>query len=108
MLSAVRVAQSEVVIYNFKGQAATDRDRSWFSIKRGISIGVTYGQYGSTWGSVYKLSPNGDGTWTGTQLHRFSGNADGSERSGRLLIDGKGNLFGTTSSNVFKLSHNER
>ncbi len=105
MISAVAFAQSEVLIYNFRGGADGYGPSSQLVFDQaGNLYGVTYGQYGSTWGSVYKLSPNGDGTWTETQLHRFSGRADGSEPSGRLLIDRKGNLFGTTASDVFELS----
>jgi uncharacterized repeat protein (TIGR03803 family) len=48
-------------------------------------------------GVVYKLSPNSNGTWTETILYAFQGGSDGGEPlPDRLLIDSKGNLFGTT------------
>jgi uncharacterized repeat protein (TIGR03803 family) len=48
-------------------------------------------------GVVYKLSPNSKGSWTETILYAFQGAADGSEPlPDRLLLDAKGNLYGTT------------
>lgn len=50
-------------------------------------------------GTVFKLSPQSTGPWTETVLHNFSGSfADGSNPVGRLLLDGQGDIFGTTSS----------
>lgn len=46
-------------------------------------------------GVVYKLSPNPDGTWTYTVLHSFSG-TDGAQPDANLILDDKGNLYGTT------------
>jgi len=51
------------------------------------------GAYGL--GSVFKLTPNGDGTWTYTTLHDFTGGADGSDPWGALSLDNQGDLFGT-------------
>ena len=49
-------------------------------------------------GTVYKLSPNGEGIWTETVLYRFNGytTGDGSNPSAGLAIDASGNLYGTT------------
>jgi uncharacterized repeat protein (TIGR03803 family) len=53
-------------------------------------------------GTVFKLSPNGDGTWTESVLHSFcslAGCADGeAPYRGPLAIDASGNLYGTTGS----------
>ncbi len=43
-------------------------------------------------GSVYKLAPDG----TVTTLHAFQGGTDGDLPSGGLLLDKRGNLYGTT------------
>jgi len=51
-------------------------------------------QYGC--GMVFELSPNGDGTWTETPLHSFTGQADGAYPTAGLIFDKKGNLYGTT------------
>jgi len=67
---------------------------------------------GNGCGVIYKLSPNLDGSWAESVLHRFSGNKDGAGPAGPVL-DKSGNLYSTTSSggaygygNVFKLTPN--
>jgi uncharacterized repeat protein (TIGR03803 family) len=47
-------------------------------------------------GSVFELSPSGNGTWTFTSLHDFGG-PDGSGPFGNIVIGQDGNLYGTTS-----------
>jgi uncharacterized repeat protein (TIGR03803 family) len=47
-------------------------------------------------GTVFELSPNGNGTWTESVLYNFQGSPDGSYPSGNLVFDGAGNLYGTT------------
>jgi uncharacterized repeat protein (TIGR03803 family) len=46
-------------------------------------------------GVVYKLAPDGNGKWTYTVLHAFSG-GDGAVPEGNLILDDKGNLYGGT------------
>jgi uncharacterized repeat protein (TIGR03803 family) len=46
-------------------------------------------------GTVFRLSPDGDG-WTETILHHFTGFADGLNPYGGVAIDRSGNLYGTT------------
>jgi hypothetical protein len=48
-------------------------------------------------GVVYKLSPGRKGKWKYTVLHTFSGN-DGAQPDANLILDGKGNLYGTTAT----------
>ena len=52
-------------------------------------------------GTVFKLSPNGDGTWQETVLHSFNGALDGGTDGGEplagLIFDAQGNLYGTTA-----------
>ncbi len=62
-------------------------------------------------GTVFRLSPGADGTWTETVLHSFNGYPGGSNPYAAVLFDAAGNLYGTTWSgglydcgNVFKLS----
>lgn len=53
------------------------------------------GAYGA--GTVFELSPNGSGGWTQKVLHNFGNGSDGqSPWGGSLLMDGSGNLYGTT------------
>ena len=68
------------------------------------------GAYG--YGTVFQLTPNGDGSWTESVLHSFSG-TDGSKPIAGLIFDGAGNLYGTTtaggaydSGTVFELTPN--
>jgi uncharacterized repeat protein (TIGR03803 family) len=46
-------------------------------------------------GTVFKLTPNSDGTWTESVLHSFDG-TDGAVLNGGLVFDQAGNLYGTT------------
>jgi uncharacterized repeat protein (TIGR03803 family) len=52
-------------------------------------------------GTVFKLAPNADGTWTETILHSFNGGllggTDGGEPQAGLVFDTAGNLYGTTA-----------
>jgi hypothetical protein len=62
--------------------------------------GVLYGTasqgglYG--YGTVYTLTPNGNGGFTFAWVHAFDGAARGGNPMSPLLIDASGNLFGTT------------
>jgi uncharacterized repeat protein (TIGR03803 family) len=47
-------------------------------------------------GSVYKLSPNGRGSWKTTVLYDFQGMPDAANPYGGLISDAAGNLYGTT------------
>jgi uncharacterized repeat protein (TIGR03803 family) len=64
-------------------------------------------------GTVYELSPTGDGSWTEKLIHTFPGNTkDGELPTGGLLIDGEGTLYGATQNGgtagsgvLFKVSY---
>ena len=57
------------------------------------------GAYGS--GSVFKLTPSAGG-WTYTSLHDFCADgppcSDGAQPWGNVILDGNGNLYGTTTA----------
>jgi uncharacterized repeat protein (TIGR03803 family) len=67
-------------------------------------------------GTVFKLAPNSDGSWTESILYTFCSLAnctDGSWPNSGVILDKSGNLYGTTEANdpnsggtVFKLSEN--
>jgi uncharacterized repeat protein (TIGR03803 family) len=54
-------------------------------------------------GVVYKLTPGAGGTWKYTVLHKFNGN-DGFGPNGGLVLDGKGNLYGTAFTVVYEIT----
>jgi len=92
----------EQIIYAFQGGA----DGIWPSGNLLIDAsGNLYGttMYGGSYtvctgygcGTVFELSPNGDGTWTKTLLYEFQGSSEGAYPSG-LVFDKAGNLYGIT------------
>ncbi|HSZ01526.1 MAG TPA: choice-of-anchor tandem repeat GloVer-containing protein [Terriglobales bacterium] len=54
-------------------------------------------------GVVYKLTPDADGKWIYTVVHEFSGPSE-SPPDGTLIIDPKGNLYGTAFSVAFEIT----
>ena len=74
-------------------------------------LGGIYGTYGL--GTVYEIMP-GKGGWTEKVLHSFNSDGiDGFNPYGNLVLDAKGNLYGTTYvggtgsvGTVFELSPN--
>ena len=63
----------------------------------GSLYGTTSRRGGHGLGTVFKLTPNPDGSWTETVLHSFAGGRDGARPYAGLVIDAAGNLYGTTS-----------
>ncbi|MGA8491977.1 MAG: choice-of-anchor tandem repeat GloVer-containing protein [Terriglobales bacterium] len=70
----------------------------------GLAMDVAGDLYGTTSsdsglgdGTVFKLSPLKDGTWTITTLLKFTGE-NGSDPEARLILDAAGNLYGTTTA----------
>jgi uncharacterized repeat protein (TIGR03803 family) len=64
-------------------------------------------------GTVFKLTPTGNGGYTETVLYDFSDGADGGDLPGGLVMDANGILYGTTSGGgnlnggtAFKLAAN--
>ena len=60
--------------------------------------GTTCNPYYQYCGTVFKLSPpkTKGGAWTEKVLHSFAGGTDGANPNGGLVLDGKGNVYGTT------------
>jgi uncharacterized repeat protein (TIGR03803 family) len=66
-------------------------------------------------GAAFQLTPNGDGTWSETVLHRLDGSDDCNPLAGPIF-DQAGNLYGTTgifcgthkSGTVFELTPDEK
>jgi uncharacterized repeat protein (TIGR03803 family) len=97
-------------------QLTPSPDGSWaekvlFSFKRGgdgyyplgdlvfDAAGNLYGTtegYDTEYGTVFKLTPNPDGSWTETMLHSFGSGTDGADPFAGVVFDAAGNLYGTT------------
>lgn len=81
----------------------------------GNLFGTTRSGGDSNTGTVFKMAPNADGTWTESVLVSF-GHSGGVQPLAGVIFDSAGNLFGTTSSdgstcdckfgNVFELTPN--
>jgi uncharacterized repeat protein (TIGR03803 family) len=61
----------------------------------GSLYGTTASDGAYALGTVFKLSPNEDGSWTYTDLHDFTGGDDGADPAAPLVMDHCGDLYGT-------------
>lgn len=100
---------TEQILHNF-GCSLTDGevpDAPLIFDSKGNLFGTTEagGAYDTTWGgasngfgTVFELSPGTGGTWTETVLYSFSylSQVDGYYPVAPLVLDSKGNLYGTT------------
>jgi uncharacterized repeat protein (TIGR03803 family) len=89
---------AETILHSFTGEPDGDDPVSGVITDAGNFYGVTYQGGAANLGAVFKLSP--EGTWTESILHSFSGPPSDGENPdfGALVIDGDGNLYGTTSN----------
>jgi len=91
----VTVAGAEEVLYSFGSQAGDGNNPGAGLIfdKTGNLYGTTFRGGANGWGTVFKLTPAG----TETVLYSFTGtNGDGANPQAGLVMDKKGNLYGTT------------
>lgn len=65
------------------------------SIVAGLAIDAFGNLFGNTFFTVFELSPDG-GTWNPSVLHTFGIGKDGIEAEGVPVLDGSGNIYGTT------------
>lgn len=68
---------------------------------QGNLYGSTYNGGAHNAGTVFKLAPNGNGGYTESVLYDFgtlASYADGSNPYSHLVLDGQGNLYGTTQA----------
>jgi uncharacterized repeat protein (TIGR03803 family) len=104
---------TESVLHSFNGRDGVGPVGDLTFDPAGNLYGPTANGGTDQFGTVFKLTPNADGSWTESVLHRFQGNPADTPRAG-LIFDGAGNLYGTASSArsendgaVFKLSPNQ-
>jgi uncharacterized repeat protein (TIGR03803 family) len=102
---------NESVLYSFTGGADGDSTYGGLIIDpSGNLYGANAGGYSSSVPAVvFKLTPSG-GTWTYSPVYSFNGGDECGPR-GTLVMDGAGNLYGTTfcdgahgNGSVFKLT----
>ncbi|MGB7586016.1 MAG: choice-of-anchor tandem repeat GloVer-containing protein [Terriglobales bacterium] len=103
LLSGMAFSQAQYkVLWNFGGSGDGIFPLSSLIFDQaGNLYGTTEGGGSSTGGTVFRLSPNQDGTWTETILYSFCQDAfcaDGLYPHAGLLLDKRGNLYGTTYS----------
>jgi uncharacterized repeat protein (TIGR03803 family) len=85
------------VLYGLAGWGISGAFRNLlFDSASGVIYGTTHCDGASSAGTVYMLTPSG-GTWTYTELYTFTGGTDGLYSFSNLVIDAKGNLYGTTN-----------
>ena len=91
---------TESVLHWFGEGTEYDGDES----TAGLILDAAGNLYGTTlyggvydYGTVFKLAPNQDGSWTGSVLHSFN-RSDGRYPTAGLILDAAGNLYGTTSA----------
>jgi uncharacterized repeat protein (TIGR03803 family) len=95
---------SESIIHVFSD------DQDGMTPLSGLILGGEENLYGTTEGSgnpqcqapdcgtVFELSPSGNGAWTETVLYAFTGVPDGQGPLAPLIFDAAGNLYGTTGA----------
>lgn len=88
----------ETILYNFRNDTTGNGPAAGVVVD---GVGNIYGttMYGGSplcgCGVVYKLAPTLDGKWQYKVLHRFL-YSDGAQPAANLILDKKGNLYGTT------------
>jgi uncharacterized repeat protein (TIGR03803 family) len=90
---------AEAILHNFTSGADGDHASAGVvTDKSGNLYGTTIGGGSSCdCGVVYKLAPGKNDKWTYTVLHTFEG-FDGAQPDANLILDDKGNLYGTTAT----------
>ena len=88
------------------------------SISAGASSGVVFDKAGNLYGTTvqggigpcyrgcgvaYRLSLGANGGWKYTVLHKFDSQAE-SPPNGGVIVDSKGNLYGTAYSVVYEIT----
>jgi len=88
--------------YNFGagGLVADSAGNLYGATVMGSTANDTCGNY---CGTVFELTPNGSG-WSAATIYNFTGTTDGASPSTGLVFDTKGNLYGATSTTIYRLS----
>jgi uncharacterized repeat protein (TIGR03803 family) len=114
-LSNVNGTWKEKIIYTFNSQTQGGYFGSQLAFDdKGNLYGALRGGGPDNGGAIFKLTLQSNGNWKAAILHSFGAEGDGNEPAGGVVLDDKGNIFGTTSSGgsagtgtVFELSPSE-
>ena len=100
---------TEAIVHNFAGSPndgavpyaglVIDKSGNLYGVSYqggALTLGCPGGTIGGC-GTVYEFSPTGGEGWTEIILHNFQGDPDGYYPWGGLIINGYGQLYGTTS-----------
>lgn len=87
---------TETVLFNLGEDGATIPIAGLAADAAGNLFGTTSLADESSGGAVFELSPSAEGDWSFTILHVFTGDGDGAEPYGTVILDPFGNLYGTT------------
>jgi hypothetical protein len=80
------------ILYSFAGGSDGEGPRA------GLIFDKAGNLFGTTGGTVFKLTPNGHGGWTESVIYAFASNGSaGAGPKNDLVFDSQGNLYGTTS-----------
>ena len=102
------------VLYSFAGQPDGSNPFGRPTLGTdGKIYGTTFFGGPSNQGTVFRLSPNQDGTWTEAVLYSFTGLADGGHPVAGVVRDDSGNLYGAAATGamggngvIFKIDAN--
>ncbi|MGD0191209.1 MAG: choice-of-anchor tandem repeat GloVer-containing protein [Rhizomicrobium sp.] len=103
---------SESVLHAFQGGADQGVPMAGLAMDReGNLYGTTFGGTGIGYGTVFKIAPDG----TETIMHSFGPGADGQNPSAPMIMDKRGNFYGTTTAGgdygkgtIFEIAKNGR
>jgi uncharacterized repeat protein (TIGR03803 family) len=99
LASGALAANKEKVIYSFSGGSdGGDPHSTLIFDGAGNAYGTTIRGGDLDFGTVFKLTPNSNGKWTETVLYSFLAGSDGKNPYGGVIMDSKGNLYGTTAA----------
>jgi uncharacterized repeat protein (TIGR03803 family) len=87
----------ETILYEFQGGATGFEPGSGVVMDQAGNLYGTTISGGTCCGVIYELSPVAMGKWKYKVLHSFTGN-DGAQPDANLILDKKGNLYGTTAT----------
>lgn len=87
---------TESVIWNFTGPDGQNPQNAVIFDGKGNLLGTAKQGGANGFGTIFKLTRSGN-TWTETNVYDFQGGNDGRSPIAGLMIDARGNLYGTTS-----------